>query len=138
MMDAAKKFKKIERGFQKVRTTNKDFKMQVQRHILERLNDEETTDTKKQLKNVISEFENYSKDLKFHNTQDAFTSFLQCLPSCLSVEFEYHKIYKNLKEWFENCGEVYEEREPEEEAELYYYLIFREFKNLCKNYNVDF
>lgn len=121
-----------------MRTTNKDFKKQVQRHILEHLNDEETTDTKKQIRNVISEFENYSKGLKFHNIQDAFISFLQCLPSCLSVEFEYYEINKNLKEWFRNCGETYQEREPEEEANLYYYLIFRELKSLCKIYKVDF
>jgi len=134
----AAKNSKNERGFQKVRTTNKDFRKQVQQHILEHLNDEETTDTKKQLENVVSEFANYSKGLKFHNIQDAFTSFLQCLPSCLSVEFEYYEIYKNLKKWYESCGETYQEREPEEEANLYYYLIFREFKKLCKIYNVEF
>jgi len=125
----------------KARTTKKEFKLQVQNHIIERLSTNETTELKQQLKNVLRDFVNWYSpyEKKVHsNTYQAFTSFLQGLPSCLNVEFEYYPIHLALKEWFENTGNTYVENETRDETRLYYHLVTREFIALCQKNNLFF
>lgn len=122
-------------------TNNKKFKEQVQTHILEILSRDESINTKIQLYNVVSDFNSwycgYNRKLT-PNHQEAFTEFLQCLPSSINVEFEHFEIYNTLRKWFEAIDKPYKESVNSKEAQLYYNLIYREFKTLCKEHRVEF
>lgn len=124
-----------------MKTTKKEFKEQVQQHILECLSTDETTNQKEQLERVIKEFMNwyspYEKK-RTPNRQQAFSEFLMCLPSCLSVEYEHHNIYHTLKSWYENCGATYKEQDTTKESQLYHNLIYREFNTLIKKNGLEF
>lgn len=121
-----------------MKTTKKEFKIQIQKHILEGLPLEGFNEA---LTNVVTDFHNWYDDYEQRlnpNRQDAFTQYLLCLPSTINLEFSDYGIFLKLKEWFENMGETYKEQSACKECILYYHLIYREFSTLCKKYNVTF
>jgi hypothetical protein len=124
-----------------MRTTTKAFKDQVQKHILSGLSTDETEDVKQQLQNTVDGFKNwytlYEQKIT-PNRYDAFKEWLLGLPSQMSIEYTYYNIFQTLKTWFENCGAVYEEKDSDVEAPLYYHLVVREFMTLCKKNGVEF
>lgn len=110
-----------------MKTTNKLFKSQVQEHILNNMSED--------FGNVIKDFQSYyhpTTQKLIPNRQEAFTSWLQGLPSTLDVEYTNHGIHETLKTWFENVGETYKDRDSDKEAQLYYNLVYREFNTLLK------
>lgn len=118
-----------------MKTTKKEFKNQVQEHILNSLDEQETTNPKEQLQNVVSEFKNWYSpyEQKMHpNRQEAFTDWMNGLPSCLNTEFTNYGINQTLKSWYENCGETYKEHDSDKESQLYRNLVYREFNTLLK------
>ncbi|AKQ08331.1 hypothetical protein PQE66_gp016 [Bacillus phage PBC2] len=124
-----------------MRTTKKEFKLQVQKHIIDRLSDDEFSTVEEQLQDVVRQFENYScayEQRRNPNKYSRFIDWLKGLPSCIHNEYSHYNIYMSLKEWFEACGETYVERDSDKEAELYYHLFVREFETLCKKYDVKF
>lgn len=121
-----------------MKTTKKEFKEQVQKHILESLSEDYGSNPKEQLEAVTKGFQNwYSPYEKMNlNKQEAFTQWLQGLPSELNTEFTYHGINKTLASWFENVGEPYKDRDGDKEAQQYYHLVYREFNTLLKKEGV--
>jgi hypothetical protein len=122
-------------------TTNKEFKDQVQIHILERLSTDETEETRQQLLDVINGFNDWYgayEQKRTPNIEAAFKEWLLGLPSSLNIEFEYYTIHQTLKQWFEDTGSEYKEQSSDKEAELYYHLIVREFRVLCRKNGLDF
>lgn len=125
-----------------MRTTNKEFKVQVQEHITNGALSEEHGETiQEQLQAVVSEFTSwYSpyEQKRTPNKYEAFKEFMLGLPSCFNIEYYYDQISNTLRTWFEACGETYEEKPKDEEAKLYYHLVTREFERLCKLNGVAF
>lgn len=124
-----------------MRTTNKEFKIQVQEHILEILSADETVFINEQLKNVVDGFLNWYSPYERKmtpNIQEAFKQWLKGLPSELNIEFEYYKVTPLLKSWYENCNIPFKEKFSSEEYDLYLNLVYREFQTLCKIHNVPF
>jgi hypothetical protein len=137
----------------RMRTTNKLFKDQVQNHIKNGLLDEqglksgygiETNEDnllKNQLSIVSKEFNSWygRHEQKMHpNRQEAFTNWLDGLPSCMSTEFEYHNVHKTMKNWFENTGMDYKHNDPNtDEYVLYKNLVYRELKTLANKNNIN-
>jgi hypothetical protein len=116
-----------------MRTTKKEFKNQIQEHIIKCLSTDQYTELHFQLNEVVEAFKNwYSpyEQKRFPNRQEAFQDWLMGLPSELSVEYTNYGISETLKSWFENCGETY--KEQKDELKFYTYLIYREFQSLCK------
>jgi hypothetical protein len=115
------------------------FKAKVQDHIINSLSTDETTILVDQLQTVVNEFNKwYSpyEQKRTPNKQQAFTEFLNCLPSCINQEWEYSGITNTMKSWF---GSDYSDpKSNSKEAEAYLHLIHREFKTLCKKNNVKF
>ena len=123
-----------------MRTTNKQFKEQVQKHIMERLSEDETTELKGQLQNVADEFSSWYSPYEQKRTPSrymAFKEFMLGMPSVLNAETYYDEIHNNLKSWFENCGESYKNQPEDKEATIYYHLVTRELETLCKKNNVN-
>lgn len=124
-----------------MRTTKKEFKAQVQAHILDGLCTDETTVPAEQLQNVANEFASwytgYNKRLH-PNRQDAFISWMNGVPSVLGNEFTHYGIYTALKTWFEACGETYIERDSDKEVPLYECLFYRELLVLFRKHGIDF
>lgn len=133
-----------------MRTTNKEFKDQVQAHILDRLHTEDELINKLTVKSnyyhfvlqeVVKEFKNWygPYEQKFTpNKYAAFQNWLMGLPSQFSVEFTNYGINQALKQWFETCGESYKEQSSDKELQTYLHLITREFNTLCKKNGVEF
>lgn len=124
-----------------MRTTNKEFKAQVQEHILDILSTDETEVVSEQLSNVVEGFKNwycqYNKK-RIPNGSEAFKDWMLGLPSSLNIEYQYYTISQTLKKWFETCGATYIERDSDAEATLYYHLVTREFETLCEKNDVKF
>lgn len=136
-----------------MRTTNKLFKEQVQKDILNGLLDEqelkngydiETTEESlvpSQLSIVVNEFNSWYGEYeqkRISNKYEAFQDWLMGLPSCLNIDFSHHDISKTLEKWYTNAGMIYKEREGHEETDWYLHLITREFSTLCKKHNISF
>lgn len=126
-----------------MRTTSKCFKEQVQNHIIDGLDPDENFETlPEKLLSTIIDFTNWYgayEQRNYPKRQEAFTSWLDGLPSSLSTEFEYYKVHQTMKSWWENCGETYKYKEPtDKEYQLYKNLIYREFQTLCKQNDVKF
>jgi hypothetical protein len=118
-----------------MRTTKKEFKEQVQKHILESVADDLT------IKDVANSFykEKYSSPYeKRFNKYDMFKDWMQGLPSSLNVEYTHHNIHNELSSWFEACGEEYKGSKNMDESDMYYHLVTREFRSLCKKEGIDF
>lgn len=125
-----------------MRTTNKAFKALVQEHIIECMQTPQGEVPTQQLKEVVDAFKDwytpYEQEMT-PNHQDAFISFLQGLPSELSVEFSSFMICETLKYWFTHptVNVEFVERHADKEAQTYYHLIYREFRILCTKYDVE-
>lgn len=123
-------------------TMRKDFRLQVQAHIIDCLSEEESPFLKEQLQNTVDEFKSWYTPVTQKltpNRQEAFSSFLMCLPSCLSVEYTYYNINEAVKNWFVNVGMSYKEpKDISKASETYLALIYREFTRLCKEQGVTF
>lgn len=123
-----------------MRTTNKEFKKQIQDYILNGLNEEYGETTQKQLKGVVDEFNNwyspYEKK-RTPNRQEAFKEFLKGLPSCLHTEWTNYGINQTLKNWFENTGTPYKEKDSDKELELHHNLVYRELNTLLKKNDLN-
>lgn len=119
-----------------MRTTNKCFKEQVQKHIMESI--DEGLSVQEVANNFEREFWSHERQWNI-NKQEYFKRWLTGLPSSLSIEYTYSGIHETMKKWFENCGETYTKDEPDEkEFELYLNLVTREFRTLCKKEGIDF
>lgn len=129
-----------------MRTTNKEFKAQVQGHIINEVLDEEYgTTTAEQLQAVIDGFTKWYGKFErkaYPSVYDGFKNWMLALPSQVNIEFEDYKIHETLKGWFEACGEPYKEMAKNEdlaterERNTYYHLVTREFDTLCKKHGV--
>ena len=116
-----------------MRTTGTQFITLVRTHIIDRLEEEETTELKEQLQIVMNDFNNWycpCEKKRTPNIQMAFKHWLLGLPSSLSFEYSHYNISQTLKSWFEECGEKYKETEGSKESDLYYHLVVREFFKL--------
>jgi hypothetical protein len=123
-----------------MRTTNKEFKSQIQEYILNGLNEEFGETTKEQLQALTSEFNNwyspYEKK-RTPNRQEAFKEFLNGLPSSLHTEWTNYGINQTLKGWFETVGEPYKEKDSDKELELHHNLVYRELNTLLKKNDLN-
>ena len=117
-----------------MRTTNKEFKEAVRQHILEILGEDNTSDPKEQLTELVTDFESYYYG---GNIQNTFIDWCKGLPSSLHVEYFTFKIDKILESWFATIGQEYDPDRLEDNMDYYLYLIFRELKALLKQYKVD-
>jgi hypothetical protein len=120
-----------------MRTNNKEFKVQIQDHIINSILSDECGDTlKEQLQAVIDGFNNwyspYEKKRQ-SNIQEAFTDWAMCLPSEFNIEYRNFEIQELIKTWFNTAGETYKEPKDDQKTyDLYYWLVFRELNNLFK------
>lgn len=124
-----------------MKTTNKLFKTQVQKHIIEGLSEDQHTELDQQLQDAVKGFNNWygpHEQKRTPNRQKAFQEWLMCLPSELNTEFTNYEINQTLKGWFENVGEGYKERDSDKASDLYTALVYREFNTLCKQNGVKF
>lgn len=127
-------------------TSNKQFKELVQQHIIERLDDDETSDIKVQLIRLVDDFKRWHipyHQRQYPNIQEAFKQYLLCLPGTLHAEYTYYRYNEVLKEWYEACDQTYQEprdsrtqSKEDKEQRLYYALIYRELRTLCKLHGV--
>ena len=117
-----------------MRTTNKEFKEAVRQHILEILGEDNTSDPKEQLTELVTDFESYYYG---GNIQNTFIDWCRGPPSSLHVEYFTFKIDKILEDWFATIGQEYDPDRLEDNMDYYLYLIFRELKALLKQYKVD-
>lgn len=124
-------------------TSNLVFKKQVQNHIKNRLDgivwcDESSV--KEDLEDHVKAFHDWYKYNPTINKQEAHKQYLMCLPGIINVYHTHFDIRNELRKWFESCGMEYrfnKQPEPEKEADLYYNLIYRELRNLCKQYEIE-
>lgn len=119
-----------------MRTTKKEFKEQVQKHIQDAINEEMT------LQDVVNNFytEKYkSKYERKFPKYDAFKEWMTGLPSSLNIEYTNEGINNTLKSWYEACGEQYDESKlSQDESDFYFHLVTREFRNLCNKNGIQF
>lgn len=116
-----------------------EFKKSVWAHIIERLSEEETTDLKKQLQNVVTAFDDWYcayERRRLPNSCDAFEYWLQGLPCELNAEFTYYAQRCALKNWFDQAQAQADKYEDDEVSKIYYRIIYREFCNLCRQNSV--
>ena len=124
-----------------MRTTKREFKQQVQEHIIERLGTDYYTELKDQLQDTVTQFNDWWGDYEQKhqpNKHEAFKDWLLGLPSQLNIEYCDYNISSSLREWFRNCGEEYKEQGITKERIWYMHLITREFATLCKKNGVEF
>jgi hypothetical protein len=125
-----------------MRTTKKEFKEQVQKHVLESLSEEHGTTTKDQLQSVVEGFKNWwgpYEQKRNPSKYGAFKDWTMCLPSEINVEYRHYAMEDNVKSWFNACGEEYKEPKDESKThDMYLHLVTREFDTLCKKNNIKF
>jgi hypothetical protein len=124
-----------------MKTTKKEFYEKVQKHIAERLNDEETTDRTEQLRQVVEEFNDWwcpYEKRRNPNRQNAFIDWLHGLPSCLSIDFYYYDQRQRLQEWHNQTEAEASKYSDDVINASYCYLIYREFCKMCKAVGIDF
>ena len=126
-----------------MKTTSKQFKELVRAHIVDIItpDDTEGATIEEKLQFVADSFHEWygvyeQKRWPVHQT--AFKEWLMCLPTGFDVLYTNYDIRNTLANWFEACGETYREQSPDEEANLYFHLIHREFKRLCQAHKVEF
>jgi hypothetical protein len=122
-----------------MRTTSKAFKEQVQEYIINGLSDDNQTELKSKLEDVVSDFHSwYSpyEQKRTPNRQEAFKEFLNCLPSSIHTEYTHYRINQTLKSWFENNGETYKDKPTDKELDLHHHLVYRELNTLLKQNNL--
>jgi hypothetical protein len=119
-----------------MRTTNKLFKNQVQKHIKEAITEDHTLDS------LVDKFhtEKYSSPYEQkQNKYDAFKDWMTGLPTGFNIEYTNHGVHETLSSWYKNCGENFDSKKlTQDEANLYYHLVTREFKTLCNKNNIKF
>lgn len=133
-----------------MKTTTREFKNEVQQHIIDRLgnpwdyendHENENATTAEKLQNVVEQFKKWYcpfEQRRTPNKYEAFKSFLQGLPSCLNAEFTYYNQRESLREWHEQTEAEAESWSVEKIDFNYYWLICREFEALCKKHNITF
>ena len=133
-----------------IKSTCKEFKEAVQNYIIDCLgpvwdgkNQEENDEApvNEKLQNVVNCFNSwycpfYKKN--YPNIQEAFKQFLQGLPDCLNIEYDYYSIHEIVKGWFKQTEEEASKYNIADTEKLYYWYIYREFCRLCKKYKVIF
>jgi hypothetical protein len=125
-----------------MRTNTKVVKTAVQQYIIDSLSAEgfnipDTLPAK--LENVCAEFKSaagYRNNILRNKTyQNCFIDWLQGLPSSINITVYNHEIM----ELMESFGLPKPENKTEEQGiDLFYYLIFSNFVDLCKKHKVDF
>ena len=121
-----------------VRSTNKLVKEAIRAHIIERLDPDYEGTLSDKLEHVVKGFKSWlgPKGLRGYQTwQDAFKSYLQCIPATLDAEFATCYQERALNEWM---GTPDYERSADRIGDVYYALIYREFRKLCEINNVQF
>lgn len=121
------------------RTSNNVFRTQVQNYIMDSLSQDSTLILDEQLQNTVEAFNNWYgpyEQRRTQNRQKAFTEWLMCLPSELSIAYSYYEISNLLEQWFTNCNQPYEQRNNE--PEFFLNIVYMNFQRLCKKHNVDF
>jgi hypothetical protein len=127
----------------KLKTNSKQVKTAVQNYIIECLDNsgypECKDDIKSKLELVCDEFKNaavFENNIKRLGTwQAVFIDWLGGLPSALSIEY-YTKEILSLMASF---GLPLPENKTEQEGEdLFRYLIYSNFLDLCKKHKVDY
>ena len=120
----------------KVRSTNKVVKEKIQAHIIERLDpDYANCPLSNRLERVVDGFKDWLGNTRYPSQFMAFESYLQCIPSTLDAEFATCYQERALNEWM---GAPNYERTADRIEDVYYALIYREFRKLCELNNVQF
>lgn len=102
------------------------FSSQVMEHIENIISlDGYETNSDNPIQSVFNIFIAESSHIKNGSNYNLFKEWLKGLPSSMNIHFTDHDIYNQLKQWFENCGETYDESKYD--SELYFHLITREF-----------
>jgi hypothetical protein len=114
-----------------VRTNSKQVKEAVQAYILQAIDfDSAGYGIENTLANALKTYKSEAGELERGQTyQDHFIDFMQGLPSWFNIEFTYFDIINRLTSW--GLPKPANKNE-QESARLFYYLIFREFTNLLK------
>lgn len=124
-----------------MRTTKKEFCLQVRAHIESCLSEDYHNTLAGQLQAVADDFGSwycaYERRRQPH-IQTAFIDWMNGLPSALSVEYTYHGIHETMKAWFAACGETYRGKQDEKEVDLYRYLVYRELLKMMQANGVRF
>jgi methionyl-tRNA synthetase len=120
-----------------MRTTKKEFKVQIQDHIINSVLSDEYGDTiKEQLQAVIDNFKDYYgayEQKRKPNIQEAFIDWALGLPSAFNIEYRNFEIQELIKTWFTIAGETYKEPKDDQKHTIYIIgLVFRELNNLFK------
>ena len=121
----------------KRRSNSKEVKEKIQSHILECIDVEAPCNNDRdELEAVVKGFKKWWGDHKeLRNHHQAFSEYLKCLPSQLTVEFEHYRIDERLQEWLGYDDKQYG---LDEQYSRYLWLIYREFSALCRKHNVQF
>ena len=122
----------------KIRSTNKVVKEKIRAHIIERLDPDHGPEVPDMLQNVVNGFKKWlgPNGLQAYQTwQDGFKGYLQCIPSTLDAEFATYYQELALVDWM---GEPDYERSADRVEDVYYALVYREFRKLCEMHGVQF
>lgn len=118
----------------RIRSTNKEVKAKIQAHIIGCLDPDNGETLQDKLQAVVTCFKSWSKGTRYPSQYMAFESYLQCLPSTLSVEFTYHEQEKCLVMWL---GSPEKDYGLDDISNRYYSLVYREFKKLCEQHGIQ-
>lgn len=124
-----------------MRTTKNEFKQEVRSHIRNIMSEELGESLTEQMQSVSESFHNWYgpyEQKRTPNKRLAFREWMMGLPTGFGVEYTHHGQHETVKSWFENVGEVYKERDTEEESILYTHLLTREFESMAKLNGVKF
>jgi hypothetical protein len=137
-----------------VRTTKKEFKEVIQKHVIDCLIEvdeiksqydilvNEVNPLETQLQLVMDGFNDWYKGHEQKRNPSrigGFKDWLLGLPSAFSIEYRHYWIDELIKGWFASVGEQYKEPKDDSKTyELYYHLVIREFRGLCEKNGVDF
>lgn len=126
-----------------MKTNSKEVKAKVQAYIIDCLDNSGYPDCKDDLQSkltlVCEEFKSaavYGNNIKRLGTwQAVFIDWLMGLPSSLSIEYYTREILELMASW----GLPLPANKTEQDGEqLYRYLIYTNFLDLCKKYKINF
>lgn len=123
-----------------MRTTNKEFFVQVQEHIIDALCEDYFETVPERLQATVKGFHNWYGEYERKANPNQYTAFqhwLIALPSEISIEYRHFAISDLLKAWFTNVGMDYKERDGDIETNYYLHLVTREFYKLCRQQNIS-
>jgi len=117
-----------------LKANSKEVKKAIDAYIMDLLEDEEGTNTAEQLQAVLNSFKNYY--CKNDNIQDSFINFLRGL-GVSSCEYATYKQGELIKKWMQETPQEAKAFTPEQIDKLFYCLVYKGFKRLFNQYNIN-